>query len=387
MPNCGGAAMADCAPVAYFDYAATTPVGAAARQAFVQALEFPGNAGAAHTFGLRARAALEEARGRFAEAIGADAREIVFTSGATEANNLALKGAFAHHEVKHPRLVTLQSEHKAVLDPAGILAKSGVDCAFLPVQGDGLLDLACLEEALQSRPPTVVSIMAVNNETGVIQPMAAIARLVHQYGGKLHVDAAQALGKTALDVRAWDADMVSFSGHKTYAPQGIGALFVRRLPKMRLQAQLHGGGQERGRRSGTQPLALICAFAAAADEAAREQAVRSARVQAHCDALFAALPHHMRLLRPLEKTSAVPHIVCIDTAMAAGRVLALADKAGLALSAGSACQSDADGSHVVRAMGHEAAARRTIRVSLSHLTDNEDIRKLTAFLHSLETHD
>lgn len=367
---------------AYFDYAATTPVADAALQAFAETLAFPGNSGATHGLGLRVRAMLEEARARFAACVGADSREIVFTSGATEANNLALKGTFAYHGVKNPRLVTLQTEHKAVLDPAGILVKGGVDAVFLPVQGDGLLDLAVLKDALAEKPPTLVSVMAVNNETGVVQPLRAIADLVHRYGGKFHVDAAQALGKMAVDVRAWDADMVSFSGHKVYAPQGIGALFVRRLPKMRLQAQLHGGGQERGRRSGTMPVALIRAFAAALDEAVSALPARLLQVQAHFDALRAALPDAMAINGALENERRVPHIVNIATGIHTADVLAQADRAQIALSAGSACQSG-EASHVLQAMGREMSGG--IRVSLSHLTTDAEMARLATFFNTLET--
>ncbi|MDO4777002.1 MAG: cysteine desulfurase family protein [Cardiobacteriaceae bacterium] len=366
---------------AYFDYAATTPVADAALRAFAEALAFPGNSGATHGPGLRARAMLEDARERFAACVGADSREIVFTSGATEANNLALKGTFAYHGVKNPRLVTVQTEHKAVLDPAGILVKSGVDAVFLPVRADGLLDLAVFEEALAAKPPTLVSVMAVNNETGVVQPLRAIADLVHRYGGKFHVDAAQALGKIAVDVRAWDADMVSFSGHKVYAPQGIGALFVRRLPKMRLQALLHGGGQERGRRSGTSPLALVCAFAAALEEATHALPARIATVQAHFDALHAALPGTMTINGALEKACRVPHIVNVATGRDVADVLARADAARIALSAGSACQSG-EASHVLQAMGRERSGG--IRVSLSHLTTPAEMARLTTFFNTLE---
>ena len=370
---------------AYFDYAATTPVAPEVLAVFSETLAFPGNSGAAHGLGLRARQLLEEARASFAACIRADSREIVFTSGATEANNLALKGTFAYHGVKNPRLVTLQTEHKAVLDPAGILAKNGVDTVFLPVRGDGLLDLAVLEEALAAKVPTLVSVMAVNNETGVVQPLRAIADLVHRYGGKFHVDAAQALGKIAVDVRAWDADMASFSGHKVYAPQGIGALYVRRLPKMRLQAQLHGGGQERGRRSGTAPLALIRAFAHAVAQADAQFGARLSVVESRYAALCAALPAGMHLNRGLENQHNVPHIVNIATGLAPAGVLGKAEAARIALSAGSACQSGGEGSHVLQAMGREMSGG--IRVSLSHLTTEAEIHRLNGFLQSLENND
>lgn len=377
---------------AYFDYAATTPLDARVLAAFVAATQHLGNSGAAHDLGLQAKQAVEAARADFAQAIGAQAAEIVFTSGATEADNLALKGALAHQDVKNPRLITLQSEHKAVLDSAAALAASGVAVEFLPVQANGVLDLNLLERALQAKKTTLVSVMALNNETGVLQPIAAIADLVHRYGAKLHIDAAQALGKIAVDISAWQADMVSFSGHKVYAPQGIGALYVRRMPKMRLAPLLHGGGQERGRRSGTLPLALIAAFAQAAQIAAAEQALREQAVAAYAKKLLAALPEQMQhhgncgwLSQDwLEKGGAVPHIVSIDTGQAVAEVLKQANAAQLALSAGSACQSAADeGSHVLQAMGLNAAANRSLRISLSHLTTAAELERLIQFLQEL----
>lgn len=376
---------------AYFDYSASTPPDARVLARFQEcAQRYFANSGAAHDLGLAAKRIVEQSRQEFAQAIGAQAAEIVFTSGATEADNLALKGACLYQGAKNPRLISLQSEHKAVIDTAGALAAAGVAVEFLPVQTSGLLDLALLEQALQAKPTTLVSVMAVNNETGVVQPLAAIAQLAHRYGAKLHVDAAQALGKMAVDVRAWDADAVSFSGHKVYAPPGIGALYVRRMPKMRLAAQLHGGGQERSRRSGTLPLPLIAAFAQAVQLSAQELPSRSALVRAYAEKLLAALPSVMQHNGnrdwdfALEKGGALPHILSIDTARPAAEVLAAANAAKLALSAGSACQSAADeGSHVLQAMGLQAAANRSIRISLSHLTQAAEIERLVQFLQEL----
>lgn len=376
---------------AYFDYSASTPPDVRVLARFNDyAQRYFANSGAAHDLGLAAKQIVEQSRQEFAQAIGAQAAEIVFTSGATEADNLALKGACLYQGAKNPRLISLQSEHKAVIDTAGALAAAGVAVEFLPVQTNGLLDLALLEQALQAKPTTLVSVMAVNNETGVVQPLAAIAQLVHRYGAKLHVDAAQALGKMAVDVRAWDADAVSFSGHKVYAPQGIGALYVRRMPKMRLAAQLHGGGQERSRRSGTLPLSLIATFAQAVQLAAQELPSRSALVRAYAEKLLAALPAVMQHNGnrdwdfALEKGGALPHILSIDTARPVAEVLAAANAAKLALSAGSACQSAADeGSHVLQAMGLQAAANRSIRISLSHLTQAAEIERLVQFLQEL----
>ena len=369
---------------AYFDYAATAPCEpqvAAQLAADLSASWAFTNPGATYQPALESRRRLEDARAQLAAAIGADPREIVFTSGATEADNLALKGALGYHGVKQPHLITVQTEHKAVLDPAGALAKVGAKVSVLPVGRDGLLDLDALDEALTAAP-TLVSVMAVNNETGVVQPIAAIAARVHRAGARLHVDAAQALGKLAIDVRAWDVDMLSLSGHKIGAPVGIGALYVRRLPKMRLQAQQHGGGQERGRRSGTSPVALIRAFALAADIATGERTARWAQVETLRAALLANLPAPMHANLP-EETPHVPHIVNLFTGLPAADVLRTADAAGLALAAGSACSAADEGSHVLKAMGLGEAAAQSVRISLSHLTTEAELARLTAFLQNL----
>lgn len=364
---------------AYFDYSATTPLDPRVRAVLLEGLDHFHNAGASYGPALERRAALQTARERFAASIHADPREIVFTSGATEANNLALKGAVGHHEAKRPRIITLQTEHKAVLDPVGVLAKQGVATEFLPVAGDGRLDLNRLAEALRAAPTTLVSVMAVNNETGVLQDIPAIAALVHEHGAKLHVDGVQALGKMPVDVGAWNADMVSFSAHKIYGPVGIGALWVRRLPKMRLQAQQQGGGQERGLRSGTAPVALIQALAEAATLATAELAERTARVTVLNQRLRAQLPLS---IRPNVDGHKIPHIENIALRIGAAKALALADRARLALSAGSACQSGGEGSHVLQAMNLPSAAS-SLRISLSHLTRDDELEQLLAFLHHL----
>lgn len=366
---------------AYFDFAATVPVDAAVLAVFVETLSrLPANTGATYAPGLAARQALEDARAQFAAVIHADPREVVFTSGATEADNLALKGALWYHGVKQPHLLTVQTEHKAVLDTAAALAKTA-KVTVLPVRREGLLDMDALDAALQAAP-TLVSVMAVNNETGVVQPLAAIAARVHAAGAKFHVDAAQALGKLPVDVHAWDADLVSFSGHKCGAPQGIGALFVRRLPKMRLQALAHGGGQERGRRSGTSPLALVRAFATAAGRAAAGREANGATVTALRAQLLAALPATMHVNVPPHAPQ-VPHIVNIFTGVPSGEALRQADTAQIALAAGSACTSAAEGSHVLQAMGLHEAAARSLRISLSHTTSSEDLSRLMTFLKEL----
>ncbi|MDO4643499.1 MAG: cysteine desulfurase family protein [Cardiobacteriaceae bacterium] len=369
---------------AYFDYAATTPCDARIAAQMANDLNTPwafANTGATYSPALENRRHLADARAQLATVINADDREIVFTSGATEANNLALKGALLYHGVKQPHLITLQTEHKAVLDPAAVLAKHGIRVTVLPVQSNGLLDMDVLENALKT-PTTLVSVMAVNNETGVVQAIDEIAARVHHAGAKLHVDAAQALGKIPIDVRKWDVDLLSLSGHKIYAPIGIGALFVRRLPKMRLQAQLHGGGQERGRRSGTTPLMLIRAFAYAAEIAERERETRTSQVKAHRNQLFAQLPATIH--NNIEAgTPQVPHIQNLFVGCNAASVLARADAAQLALASGSACSNTTEGSHVLRSMGLTKEAQQSLRISLSHLTTTEEITRLQQFFQEI----
>ncbi|SUO95517.1 cysteine desulfurase family protein [Suttonella ornithocola] len=370
---------------AYFDYTATTPIAPEVLSVYTQALQADWyNSGATYEPALAVRKQIETARAKLAEQLGIQASEMVFTSGATEANNLAIKGAVEYHGAKLPRVITVQTEHKAVLDTVGVLAKRGVPTEFLPVKSTGLLDLSALEAALQART-TLVSVMAVNNETGVIQPIREIADLVHRYGAKLHVDAAQALGKIPISIKDWDADAVSFSGHKVYAPKGIGALYVRRLPKMRLQAQLHGGGQERGRRSGTLPAALIMAFSSATQQAIDKLSHRRALVQQLARALVQNLPTTMQLNTTLENTRQTPHILSIHTHLPVSEVLRVANAAKIALSAGSACQSsDTEGSHVLSAMGKIEASTQSIRVSLSHLTTMDELERLIGFLWELK---
>lgn len=369
---------------AYFDYSASTPPDAEIVSHYYHHLlhDFA-NSGSAHALGRAQAEQIATARADFAAAIAADPAEIIFTSGATEADNLALKGAVGYHGCKNPRIITVQTEHKAILDPLSELARSGVKVDVLPVDERGLLSLDVLKNALQ-QPATLVSVMAVNNETGVLQPLRQIADCVHAAGGKFHVDAAQALGKIAVNARDWDADLISFSGHKCYAPKGVGALFVRHFPKMRLQAQMHGGGQERGLRSGTLPSGLIMAFCAAAVKAQHDLTNRRTIVLQHAQTLQAALPLSMHLNVSLDPEIHTPHILNIDSGLPAEQVLAAASDAKIALSAGSACQSArGEASHVLQAMGKKDAAARSLRVSLSHITQDWELARLIDLLQRL----
>src|ERR671921_2305863 len=238
----------------YMDYGATTPVDQRVVDAMIPWLRehFGNPASRSHAWGWEAEAAVEKAREQVAALINADPREIVWTSGATESNNLALKGAAQFYKTRGKHLVTVKTEHKAVLDPMRELERQGFEVTYLDVQEDGLLDLEAFKAAL--RPDTILaSVMFVNNEIGVIQDIAAIGAICRERGIIFHVDAAQATGKVAIDVQTLPIDLMSLASHKTYGPKGIGALYVRRKPRVRLEAQMHGGGHERGMRSGTLP--------------------------------------------------------------------------------------------------------------------------------------
>lgn len=363
----------------YFDYAASTPIDPRVLAVLNEAFQDYANPGATHAAALKQRQALQQARETMAEALHADPREFIFTSGATEANNLALKGALLHRDIGTPHLMTVATEHKAVLDVAAWLGTQGCRVTILPVEQDGRLNLEAVAEALQQQRPSVLSVMAVNNETGVLQDIPALADLAHHYGAKLHVDAAQALGKITVDLSAWNADAVSFSAHKIHAPVGIGALYVRRLPKMRLQAQQHGGGQERGLRSGTSPVALIRAFAYAVTLAVAELPQRLTHVLTLNQSFCKHLPPQCRRNVSHHK---IPHLENLALPCLASEALAAAADWDLALSAGSACQSSQSASYVLQAMQIEAPDR-ALRCSFSHLTRAEEVQVLIEFLNHL----
>ena len=255
----------------YLDYQATTPTDPRVVEAMLPYMsELFGNPHSVHhRYGWDAEAAVEQARSQVAALIGAEPREIVFTSGASESNNLAIKGAARFHKESRPRLVTLVTEHKCVLESCRRMEREGVEVTFLPVRADGLVDLKQLEDAVDERT-ALVSIMAVNNEIGVIQPIEEIGAICRAAGAYYHCDAAQAAGKIPLDVQAMGIDLLSISGHKLYGPKGIGALYVRRRPRVRIEPLFDGGGQERGLRSGTLPTPLCVGLGAACAIAAQE---------------------------------------------------------------------------------------------------------------------
>jgi len=362
----------------YLDYQATTPVDPRVVEALLPWLtEHFGNPHSAnHALGWEAAEAVEQARAQVAALIGAEPREILFTSGATEANNLAIKGALRFRKAHEGRdgVVTLVTEHKCVLESARALEREGARVTFLPVQASGLVDLAALEAALDERT-ALVSVMAVNNEIGVIQPLAAIAALAHARGAWLHSDAAQAAGKIPLDVRALDLDLVSLSAHKLYGPKGIGALFLRRRPRVRLEPLFDGGGQERGLRSGTLAPFLCVGFGAAA-------ALAGAEMAAEGDRLWIL---HRRLKQRLAES--VPGVVFngdperripgnLSLAIPGVDALALLRALPeLALSTGSACTSaEVEPSYVLRALGlPDELAAGALRIGLGRMTSVAEV--------------
>ncbi len=330
-----------------------------------------------HAMGLDAEAAVEDARGKVAALIGADVREVVFTSGATEANNLAIKGAVrfaAGLGTPRRRIVTVATEHKCVLESVQDLADEGFSPVLLPVRPDGLLDPDDLRAAL-AVPTLLVSVMAVNNEIGVIEDVAAIAAIAREAGALFHTDAAQAAGKIPLDVAAMGIDLLSLSGHKMYGPKGVGALYVRRRPRVRISPLFSGGGQERGLRSGTLPAPLLVGLGEAARIAAAEMDADNARIAALRDRMLARL------------RDAVPGIAVNGstdkriagnlnlTFPAASAVALMRAAPELCVSTGSACSSaEVEPSYVLRALGlDEARARRTLRIGIGRFTSAADI--------------
>jgi cysteine desulfurase len=367
----------------YLDNHATTPCDPRVVQAMLPWFTSRfGNAGSVeHALGRQAAEAVEDARGHVARLIGATASEIIFTSGATEANNLAIKGAARFAQALgdgRRRIVTLATEHHAVLDCVADLAAEGFEPVILPVGRDGLADPDRLAEAL-GVPTLLVSIMAVNNEIGVIQDLAALGALVKAAGAAFHVDAAQAAGRIALDVSTIGADLVSLSAHKMYGPKGIGALYVRRRPRMRLAPLQSGGGQERGLRPGTLPVPLIVAMGEAARLAAAEGPDEAERLRGQTGRLLAALRAEIPGLvlngHPERRVAGNLNI----TVPARPAVEMLRDAPELCLSTSSACTTAADGgagpSHVLTAIGVSAAeARRSLRIGLGRFTSDEDVR-------------
>jgi cysteine desulfurase len=359
----------------YLDYSATTPVDPRVAQAMIPWLteRFGNPASRSHSFGWDAEAAVEKAREDVAALVGADAREIIWTSGATESDNLAIKGAAHFYKDKGRHVITVKTEHKAVLDTVRELEREGFAATYLDVQENGLVNLDAFRAAL--RPETsVVSVMLVNNEIGVIQPIAEIGAICREKGIVFHVDAAQATGKVDINLAKLPVDLMSFSAHKTYGPKGIGALYVRRKPRVRLEAQMHGGGHERGLRSGTLATHQIVGMGEAFRLAREEMATETPRIRALRDRLLAGLSSMEAVYVNGDLEHRVAHNLNISFAYVEGESLMMAIK-DIAVSSGSACTSASlEPSYVLRALGREdELAHSSIRFTLGRFTTTEEV--------------
>ena len=359
----------------YMDYGATTPVDQRVVDAMIPWLRehFGNPASRSHAWGWEAEAAVEKAREQVASLIGADPREIVWTSGATESNNLAIKGAAQFYKTRGKHLVTVKTEHKAVLDTMRELERQGFDVTYLDVEEDGLLDLGKLKAAL--RPDTIlVSVMFVNNEIGVIQDVAAIGTMCRERNIIFHVDAAQATGKVAIDLATLPVDLMSLASHKTYGPKGIGALYVRRKPRVRIEAQMHGGGHERGMRSGSLPTHQIVGMGEAFRIAGDEMAVENERIRRLHDKLVDGLSVIEQTFLNGHPTQRVPHNVNMSFNYVEGESLIMGVK-GIAVSSGSACTSASlEPSYVLRALGRsDELAHSSLRMTIGRFTTDEEI--------------
>jgi len=359
----------------YMDYGATTPVDPRVVDAMVPWLRehFGNPASRSHAWGWEAEAAVEKSRVQVAELIGADPREIVWTSGATESNNLALKGAAHFYKTRGKHIVTVKTEHKAVLDTCRELERQGFEVTYLAVQEDGLLDLDAFKAAL--RPDTILaSVMFVNNEIGVIQDIPAIGAMCRERGIIFHVDAAQATGKVAIDMATLPVDLMSLASHKTYGPKGIGALYVRRKPRVRIEAQMHGGGHERGMRSGTLPTHQCVGMGEAFRIAREEMGVESERIRMLQQRLVRGLTDIEQVFINGHLERRVPHNLNISFNFVEGESLIMGVK-GLAVSSGSACTSASlEPSYVLRALGRsDELAHSSLRMTIGRFTTEEEI--------------
>jgi cysteine desulfurase len=359
----------------YLDYSATTPVDPRVAQAMIPWLteHFGNPASRSHAFGWEAEAAVEEARENVAALVGAEPREIIWTSGATESDNLAIKGAAHFYRDKGRHIVTVKTEHKAVLDTVRELEREGYAASYLDVQENGIIDPDAFRAAL--RPDTsVVSVMLVNNEIGVIQPIGEIGAICREKGIVFHVDAAQATGKLVIDLKNLPVDLMSFSAHKTYGPKGIGALYVRRRPRARLEAQMHGGGHERGLRSGTLPTHQIVGMGEAFRLAREDMADELPRIRALRDRLLAGISGIEATCVNGDMEHRVAHNLNVSFAYVEGESLMMSIK-DIAVSSGSACTSASlEPSYVLRALGREdELAHSSIRFTLGRFTTAEEI--------------
>jgi cysteine desulfurase len=359
----------------YLDYSATTPVDPRVAEKMIPYLtEFFGNAASrSHAFGWKAEEAVEEARGHVAALLNADPKEIVWTSGATEGNNLAIKGAAQFYKTKGKHLITQKTEHKAVLDTFRELERQGFEATYLEVDANGLINLEDLKRAI--RPDTIlVSIMMVNNEIGVVQPVWEIGELCRSKGIIFHCDAVQGAGRVEIDVQKFKVDLLTITAHKIYGPKGIGALYVRRKPRVRIEAQIHGGGHERGFRSGTLATHQIAGFGEAARLAKAEMASENERVRALRDRLLKGIQDVEEAYVNGDLDQRIPHNLNVSFNFVEGESLIMAVK-DLAVSSGSACTSASlEPSYVLRALGRsDELAHSSIRFTLGRFTTEEEI--------------
>jgi cysteine desulfurase len=364
----------------YLDYGATTPCDPRVVDAMIPWLRehFGNPASRSHAWGWEAEAAVEKAREDVAALIGADPREIVWTSGATESNNLAIKGAAHFYKTRGKHLITVKTEHKAVLDTMRELERQGFEVTYLDVQDDGMLSMDALKGAI--RPDTIlISVMFVNNEIGVIQDVTAIGNLCREKGIIFHVDAAQATGKVAIDMATLPVDLMSLASHKTYGPKGIGALYVRRKPRIRLEAQMHGGGHERGMRSGTLPTHQCVGMGEAFRLAKLEMDQDNAKARAMHDRLINGLKDMEQVFLNGHATQRVPQNINMSFNFVEGESLIMGIK-GLAVSSGSACTSASlEPSYVLRALGRsDELAHSSLRMTIGRWTTEAEIDEAIA---------
>ncbi|MYM66387.1 IscS subfamily cysteine desulfurase [Pseudoduganella sp. FT55W] len=359
----------------YMDYSATTPIDPRVADAMIPYLreQFGNPASRSHMYGWTAEKAVEEARGHVAALVNADPREIIWTSGATESNNLAIKGAAQFYKTKGKHIITVKTEHKAVLDTVRELERQGFEATYLEPQDNGLITIEQLTAAI--RPDTIlVSVMLVNNEIGVIQPIDEIGALCRSKGIIFHCDAAQATGKIAIDLQKTKVDLMTFTAHKTYGPKGVGALYVCRKPRVRIEAQMHGGGHERGLRSGTLPTHQIVGMGEAFRLAKVEMDTEIARIKALRDRLAKGLQEIEETYINGDMDHRVPHNLNVSFNYVEGESLIMAVK-DLAVSSGSACTSASlEPSYVLRALGRsDELAHSSIRFTIGRFTTEADI--------------
>jgi len=370
------AAVSASAQPIFMDYQSTTPVDPRVMEVMIPYFtqKFGNPHSRSHAYGWEAEEACEVARSHVADLIGADAKEIIFTSGATESNNIAIKGVAHFYKDKRNHIITVATEHKCVLDSARHLELDGFDVTYLPVQQNGLIDLNVLRAAITDKT-VLVSVMAVNNELGVIQPLTEIGKICREKGAFFHTDAAQAFGKIPLDVEAMNIDLMSISGHKIYGPKGVGALYVRRRPRVRIDAIFSGGGQERGMRSGTLPTPMVVGLGEAARIAKLEMAKDAEHVRRLSDKFLKAVMDNVPdVFMNGDRTQRYPGCINLSFAYIEGESMIMAIKR-LAVSSGSACTSSSlEPSYVLRAIGvGEELAHTSIRFGIGRFTTEEEV--------------